>query len=183
MNNIFSIDFGTMRTKAAYFDSKSGRMMLFRMGVDEKPYIPSLFYLATDGRRLFGDQAYDQLADDPLGLLTDPLKNNLREPVVRTGNRQKAKPADLIGQLISGILNQAESIPNFDANNLTHLILTVPVHFAEPDLQVLRQAAALAGFKQKQVEFIKEPVSAAQAWMQETGEEMDQIIVVDGGRY
>ena len=181
MKNIFCIDFGTMRTKAAYFDSKSNKMELFRMGVDEKPYIPSLFYLTADGRQLYGNQAYDHMADDPLGLITKPLKITIREPVVRTGNRQKARPAELIGQLVTGILNQAEGIQNFNVNQLDKLIFTVPVHFAEPDLQVLRKAASFADVKQELIQFVKEPVSAAQAWMQETGEDMDHIIVVDGG--
>jgi hypothetical protein len=42
-------DFGTRSTKFAYWDPFGNQLALMRLGHRDEPYIPSLFYLPSDG--------------------------------------------------------------------------------------------------------------------------------------
>ena len=69
MNDTIAIDFGTMRTKLSYIDPQRNSAELMRLGQDERPFVPSVFFLGEDGRRLFGDDATEYLDSDPLAFL------------------------------------------------------------------------------------------------------------------
>ena len=65
------IDFGTSRTKAAYYNPKSQQPTLIRLG--ERDYVPSVFYVEKGGNILFGDAAQDVLEDQKVGSHKDSL--------------------------------------------------------------------------------------------------------------
>jgi molecular chaperone DnaK (HSP70) len=51
MPDSIAIDFGTSRTKAAYWDERTGRPQLVHLGYRQEPFEPSLFYLPAGGAR------------------------------------------------------------------------------------------------------------------------------------
>ncbi|MCS7305841.1 MAG: hypothetical protein NZ602_12135 [Thermoguttaceae bacterium] len=155
MDDVVAIDFGTMRTKLAYVDLRPQRPELMHLGQEERPYIPSLFYLGEDGRRLFGEEAALELTRDPMGFLLQPLKRQLRELWVRAANRQKATPEELLGLLLAGLRQRCREIARFHRNLPNGLVLTIPCQYGPPDRKVLKSAACRAGFAEDRIEFIE----------------------------
>jgi len=181
MNDTIALDFGTMRTKVAYHDTTRNSLELMRLGRDERPYIPSLFFLGEDGRRLFGDDAVEHLDSDPLAFLPKPLKRELREQWVRAGNRVKATPTELLSILFCGLRNRTSEVACFRETAPTGIFLTVPAQYGPPDREVLAKAAHNAGFYEERIRFVDEPVAAAQAWLAELGGTEDFVVVLDCG--
>src|SRR5438128_4423586 len=88
MQDVIAIDFGTSRTKLAYWDPNTGKPELMRLGYHEERSIPSLFYLERGSERiLWGYEAEELLADDPAGII-DVLKRRLRETYVWANRRR-----------------------------------------------------------------------------------------------
>jgi molecular chaperone DnaK (HSP70) len=181
MNDTIAIDFGTMRTKLAYLDTQSNRVELMRLGVDERPFIPSLFFLGKDGQRLFGDDAAEYFDSDPLAFLPKPLKRELREQWVRAGNRVKATPTELLTLLFKGLRDRTSEIACFRDDAPAGVCLTVPAQYGPPDEDILKKAAHNAGFHEERIWLITEPESAAQAWLAEAGGSEDYVVVLDCG--
>ncbi len=181
MNDTIALDFGTMRTKVAYHDATRNSLELMRLGRDERPFVPSLFFLGEDGRRLFGDDAVEYLDSDPLAFLPRPLKRELREQWVRAGNRVKATPTELLSLLFAGLRNRTSEVACFRETVPTGIFLTVPAQYGPPDREVLAKAAHNAGFHEERIRFVDEPVAAAQAWLAELGGTEDYVVVLDCG--
>lgn len=179
MTDTIAIDFGTMRTKLAYHDAQRNRVELMRLGLDERPFIPSLFFLGEDGRRLFGDAAAELLDSDCSGFLNNPLKRELRLQLVRAGNRARATPTELLSILFGGLRTRTKEIACFHGALPTGIVLTVPAQYGPPDKDILTAAAREAGFLC--ITFIDEPISAAQAWLAETGGNEEYVVVLDCG--
>lgn len=181
MTDTIAIDFGTMRTKLAYRDPNRNTLELMRLGQDERPFVPSLFFLGEDGRRLFGDDAAEYLDSDPLAFLPRPLKRELREQCVRAGNRVKATPTELLSLLLVGLRKRTSEIACFRDAPPTGLVLTVPAQYGPPDRDILTAAARNAGFHDECITFIDEPIAAAQAWLAELGGKEEYVVVLDCG--
>lgn len=182
MKNTISIDFGTTRTKMAYFDPNKGSVELARLGHKDHPFIPSLFFLRADGQHLYGDEAAEYLDSEPLGFLHDPLKRKLREATVRAGNRVIATPTGLLTLMFSGLRAKTSEISCFRQNPPpTAIRLTVPVQYGPPDRRILTEAAQRAGFQYDSITLIDEPVAAAQAWLADQGGDDEYIVVLDCG--
>ena len=66
-----AIDFGTSRTKVAYFDEASGKAQLVEIGREIRTVLPSVFYIPKEGQgeRLVGDDAQDMVDSDPEGIV------------------------------------------------------------------------------------------------------------------
>ncbi len=94
MTHTVAIDFGTSRTKLAYWDPLINKPALMRLGHHEEPYIPSLFYLPSDSADvLWGENAEEMLEEDPAGIV-DVLKRRLRDTHVYANRRPgRACPA------------------------------------------------------------------------------------------
>ncbi|MGQ0594133.1 MAG: Hsp70 family protein [Gammaproteobacteria bacterium] len=171
-----AIDFGTSRTKLALDDAGKARLKLWE---DEKPYVPSLFYLEKDSERVFWGYDAEHLQDqDPAGLV-DVLKRRLLERYVYA-NRRKLPPAELLTHFFQGLwANAREEVPALQGQSDPALHLTVPVYYGPAAEQVLRQAAQAAGFAE--VTLVHEPVAAARAWLAEAGESCPEVVVLDCG--
>jgi molecular chaperone DnaK (HSP70) len=90
MTSAIAIDFGTSRTKVAYWNPDWHRpdLISFHGNV---PYVSSLFYLFRDSERmLWGHEAEEMLKEDPAGVV-DVLKWSLPERYVYV-NRRKMSP-------------------------------------------------------------------------------------------
>lgn len=181
MNDMIAIDFGTMRTKLAYVDPQRNTAELMRLGQDERPFVPSIFFLDENGCHLFGDDAAEHLDSDPSAFLPRPLKRDLREENVRAGNRVKAKPKELLTLLFKGLRDRTSEIPCFRDAAPTGVFLTVPAQYGPPDEKILKWAAHEAGFHEDRIKLIIEPVAAAQAWLAEVGGSEDYVVVLDCG--
>jgi len=179
--SIVSIDFGTSRTKMAYFDPSSQRPELFRIGEEERPYIPSFFYLSESGNIHCGDEAVSLGKDDPLGLLDQPLKRSLRENVIIAGNCQKSTPNVLLQKLLSDLYIKISLHPLYSNKQPHKVVFTIPSQYSRTDENLIREAAINAGFPDDGIVFVPEPVAAAFAWFAETNINTEYIVVLDCG--
>jgi len=177
MTSSVAIDFGTTRTKLAYRPEK-GRPELMRFEHD-RPYAPSLFYLARDTETiLWGEAAEEMLSDDPAGVV-DVLKRKLREAQIRVGRRREA-PQRLLTYMLSELRRKAgEQVAALEGRAPARAVLTLPALYGPVEEKILREAAGEAGFAE--VELVAEPVAAARAWLAETGEAAEEVVVFDAG--
>jgi len=58
-----AIDFGTTRTKVAYYDVNRREPRLVELGRQTPAIIPSIFYVSPEGDQLVGDDAQEMPAD------------------------------------------------------------------------------------------------------------------------
>jgi formylglycine-generating enzyme required for sulfatase activity len=177
MPALIAIDFGTSRTKLAYLDARNQPRVKF--WEDEKPFVPSLFYLERDGERvLWGFDAEQMQDEDPAGLV-EALKRKLLDRHVRA-NRRLMPPVELLARLFRGLWDSArEEVPALRDREQAALRLTVPVYFGPAAVAVLTKAAKAAGFTE--VEPVQEPVAAARAWLAEAGQTGSEVVVLDCG--
>lgn len=180
-DSIVSIDFGTSRTKVGYFDFVTKRRELFRLGDDDSPFIPSVFFLSDNGSRYYGDEAQLLGKENSEGFLDQPLKRSLRESIIIAGNGQKATPNFLLQLLLSGLKQKITQHPAFVENFPNQIVFTIPVQYGPADEALIRKSAINAGFDESKVSFIYEPVAAAQAWFIETHQQAEHIIILDCG--
>jgi formylglycine-generating enzyme required for sulfatase activity len=180
MPDAIAIDFGTSRTKVAYWhpNSNSARLMHFQRN---DPFVPSLFYLARDSEQIrWGHDAEAMLGRDPAGVI-DILKRRLREPAVRA-NRRRVRPGDLLALLFRELRARAgREIAVFGGTPPEGVYLTLPALYGPPDERLLCEAALQAGFAEDKIDLVPEPVAAARAWLAETGEAAPEVVVLDCG--
>jgi actin-like ATPase involved in cell morphogenesis/tetratricopeptide (TPR) repeat protein len=161
-----AIDFGTTRTKAAYFNENSGKPELIRLG-RRSDFIPSIFHLSRVGDRdriLVGDDAEQAGMADPAGLLIG-LKTEMHNTrSVRIGMLEK-RPSrqDLLVLLLKQVRSVASRTQRFREAPPQGCVITVPVRYGEAERETILGAAKRAGFSQ--VAVMEEPVAAATAWL------------------
>lgn len=178
-----AIDFGTTRTKVAHFDPKTGRSELIELGRENPRFIPSVFYVGTEGddggEILVGDDARQRLLDDPMGIVFG-LKldiDNPRKITVGTG-RPRLRRSELLTRLFA-LIREVCSVQHFHTE-VTRCAITIPVVFEEPKRVAIREAARAAGFGE--IRLLEEPVAAALAWLAEKPEHLpDHIVICDVG--
>ncbi len=171
-----AIDFGTTRTKVAYLDPLRNQPEL--MHLSDVPYLPSVFYVSVDGDVHFGDDAECRIRDDPKGAILT-LKRSLRDSELRV-NRKKVTPEDLLKLMFNQLRCRAGAeIQVLSGVAPDSVILTIPSRFGPTDMKVMQSAAGAAGFRD--INFIREPVSAARAWLNGASSEDDAIVVLDCG--
>jgi molecular chaperone DnaK (HSP70) len=91
-----AIDFGTSRTKVAYFDEDRDKPVLVDIGRNIRTMIPSAFYIPqpVDGKidesKIYvGDDAEDMLDDDPDGYVIAIKKEIHKTGFKRLGGGRK----------------------------------------------------------------------------------------------
>lgn len=175
-----AIDFGTTRTKVAWFDEQAREPRLIDLGLRSGGVLPSVFYLPMEstGRILLGDEAQAMTGSDPAGLVSE-LKRDLHKPgKIRLGPGRIAIEREQLAALLFRYLR--ERCQTADAA-LTSCCLTVPATFGEPQREAIRRAATLGGFRD--VTLLEEPVAAAQLWLAGVGQKIsDHALVCDAGR-
>ncbi len=173
-----AIDFGTSRTKVAYWDAAAGRAELLRQPSGEF-FLPSLVWLPANGDPpVWGAAAEEMLEDEPAGVI-DVLKRHLRKPTVWAA-RRKESPGALLAALFSELRHQVSAeVPSFNGALPERVVLTRPALFGPYEEKALIDAARAAGFAQ--VDLIAEPVAAATAWLRATGSAAQEVVVFDAG--
>jgi hypothetical protein len=179
MPDAIAIDFGTTRTKAAYWDERTHNPRLVHLGYRDEPFVPSLFYLPRDSDEiLWGYDAEEMLQEDPAGIV-EVLKRHLQDRYV-FANRRKVSPKELLTLMFRHLRAQVgEEVLALQGTPLTKVFLTLPALYGPAVEKLLREAAQAAVFTE--VELVPEPVAAARAWLVETGETGRSVVVLDCG--
>jgi actin-like ATPase involved in cell morphogenesis/tetratricopeptide (TPR) repeat protein len=175
-----AIDFGTTRTKVAYYNAHRQEPQLIELGREIRPIIPSLFYIPPQGGRLVGDDAQMMIDEDAAGIVVGLKREIHRLGKIRCGaGRPNVARVELASDLFKHIRERCAN-EEFHEKDVTECILTVPVAFEEQKRECIRTAAELGGFKQ--ITLVEEPVAAARAWLEQTGQKFgDNVIVCDVG--
>ena len=175
---MLSIDFGTSRVKVAYL--KGNEAKLLPIGEGSRNFIPSLFYIGTDGSIEIGDDAASMLDVDPNGVV-DTLKRKLRERKIRK-NKQRKTPKELLKTLFSWIrIRCHEEMEHIFPEPPNEVILTYPARYTDVEMNLLKEAAYEVGFET--VELISEPEAAGLAYQHKvgTGLSSDVVVILDCG--
>ena len=178
-----AIDFGSTRTKVAYFNSSKNEARLIELGEEDRNIIPSVFYIPKEGNPSVGDDALMMVDHDPEGIVIGLKREIHRSVMVRCGpGRPPIGRVQLASEIFSYIRRKCQKEVFFEKNiNLDICTLTVPVSFVEQQRDCIRKAAELAGFKH--IMLIEEPVAAARAWLSTAGKTLatDHVIICDAG--
>ena len=177
-----AIDFGSTRTKVAYFNSSKNEARLIELGEEDRNIIPSVFYIPKEGNPSVGDDALMMVDHDPEGIVIGLKREIHRSVMVRCGpGRPPIGRVQLASEIFSYIRRKCQKEVFFEKNiNLDICTLTVPVSFVEQQRDCIRKAAELAGFKH--IMLIEEPVAAARAWLSTVGKTLARhVIICDAG--
>ena len=181
MNDVVAIDFGTSRTKLAYFDPVSGRPQIHRLGREDA--IPSIFYVeVADGNinYLVGERAANRFYRQPKNGF-DKVKLRMSEELGLASLRTKILQVDMLRILFQELRERAGNEISVFAVAPKGVQLTQTSVYTRSERDILRQAAIEAGFDAARIETIMEPEAAAQLWLSETRSEIHDIIVLDFG--
>ena len=180
MSPTLAIDFGSSRTKIAYFCPKERKPKIIELGQEIRSVMPSVFYIPPSGSVLVGDHAAQMADEDPAGIVVDIKREIHRPRKIRCGEgRVPYQRWELAAAMFSEIRSRCDK-EVFHNGSIDSCTLTVPVCFSEPQRQKLQQAAHQAGFTS--VKILDEPIAAAMHWLVGSGKDIsDHVIVVDIG--
>lgn len=174
-NNLLCIDFGTCNTTAAF--AVNGRPHVVQYGTSS--IFPTVACAMPDGSIEVCGNA-------------EPLRDRFPQYFVQGFKLQIADPDDINGHdycdIVAEILRfvrYAAALDN-NGNEFDRVLLTIPAVYtvSDPRKEVMRRAALAAGFKD--VEFMSEPVAAAQHYAYVSGNErsgMSLIYDLGGGTF
>ncbi|GIJ43492.1 hypothetical protein Val02_03780 [Virgisporangium aliadipatigenens] len=149
---LLGIDYGTSNTVAVLARPDGpARPLLF----DGSPLLPSAVYLDTDGGLLVGRAAVHSARRDPARYEPNP-KRGIDEGTVLLGTDEVPVTA-LIAAVVRTVA--AEAHRTVGGAPLDEVVLTCPAGWGNTRRQVLRDAAAAAGFGA--VRLVEEPIAAA----------------------
>lgn len=172
--NTVAIDFGTTRTKAAWFDPVSGRPALIPIGDIVPTILPSVFYIPPgDDPPLVGDAALDYLDEDPPGIVRS-LKREIHKDQKIRRNKRAFAPVELAALLFERVRRFCETAVFY--GEVRACVLTVPVAFDPLQRERIEDSARRGGFTE--VELIDESVAAARHWLASAKADAPLYIVV-----
>jgi actin-like ATPase involved in cell morphogenesis len=176
-----AIDFGTTRTKIAFFDERRGAARLIELGRDQRSIIPSVFYLPTEGATiLVGDEAQEMAESDPEGIVIGLKREIHKRGKIRRGPGREAIERDRLAAHLFAHIRRKCQDEVYHGLEVVRCCLTVPAAFGEPQREAVRRAAEFGGFKS--ITIIEEPVAAAMAWLSDAGQNVaDCVLVCDVG--
>lgn len=177
-----AIDFGTTRTKVAFYNSEKSEAQLIPLGTSQREIIPSIFYIRKvgDGEILVGDDAMLQIDTDPAGIVRE-IKREIHKSGKLLIGKDRFMPTrvELASALLRMIRKRCEE-EVFHGQAIEACTLTVPVAFTEQQRKSLEAAASQAGFHN--IRLLEEPTSAARAWLESRGKRHGgHLVVVDIG--
>ena len=175
--NTIAIDFGTSRTKVAYFNPDTQQPEQLHLGRDVS--IPSLFNVdQTSGKVWIGDDARDRLEDNPDGTIR-AVKREFHNSTFWVW-KKKIKPKALLEPLFSEIRERAGREITCFANVPPTAVQLTFTEVWRTSRNILKEAAQAAGFET--VELLEEPRAAARAWINAiSADRYRDVIVLDCG--
>ena len=191
MNFRLAIDFGTSRTKAAYYNPKmqSLKPELVTLGEGGSTSIPSLFHCTENGEIHVGDEAQRLLQDGELGSIAQLKLNMTRSWWLPWGKWFKAE--ELLVCLFTEIRTIVErTVPPFNEGQSPPMSVTFTTAgiYSFSEKEILAAAAEKAGFKPP-IELLLGAEGAARAWLASLdtldtaagADERRDVVVVDCG--
>ncbi|MDB6034016.1 MAG: uncharacterized protein JWM16_4354 [Verrucomicrobiales bacterium] len=180
---ILAIDFGCARTKAAYFDERTGETRLVELSACGSGDIPSLFYVPKEerGAILVGEAAQAMITLDPEGVVSGlNIKWHLHKSgkILRGAGRRAIDRKSLVAELFRFVRERSQEKIGA-GTRITRCCITVPAAFAQPQHEAVRKAAESGGFRE--ITLTEESVTGSQIWAAESEAE-EYILVCDMGR-
>lgn len=176
MANTIGIDFGTTKTMVSFFNPATGRAELVRLGRD-RDSIPTTIHQDESGEIVFGEDADDQMVEDPEGYCR-AFKLHLGEndPVLP---RMGATAEALTKGFLLHIKEECEQNV-FHGKRVDTATITVPVSFSPSRKAALKRAAEAAGFST--ISFLPEPEAAGTAFLRDNPSDVfSRALVFDWG--
>ena len=179
-NNVIAIDFGTSRTKLAYFDPKREQVVLMRHGAAN--YLPSYFAVDENEDILVGYAAQRMFASkhNRRRVVSNIKgKGQISELSIQFGpfRKNKKTPSELLTALFTH-LKKAVNQQNIFESPPERVYLTHPSTFTSEERTILGASAQAAGFS---FELIEEPIAAAQFVSMSEADLPTDLIVLDCG--
>lgn len=196
---VIGIDLGTTYSCVGVY--KNGRVEIIANDQGNR-ITPSYVAFTTEGERLIGDAAKNQLTSNPENTVFDakrligrnfddetvqkdmrnfPFKlvNKNSKPHIQVGTSQGEKifsPEEISAMVLSKMKEIAES---YLGKKVTHAVVTVPAYFNDAQRQATKDAGAIAGLTVMRI--INEPTAAAIAYGLDKREGEKNVLVFDLG--
>ena len=176
-----AIDFGTIRTKVAYFDERHGEARIVEMSPGQQ-FIPSVFYVPKEGggEILFGEDARKMADADPMGRVGD-LKAEILKGKKRLGNdriKRAIEPIELAALLFKYIRQRCQQ-DLFEDREIDACRLSMPITLHDAQRKFIVEAARQGGFRATTT--IEAPVAAAHCWKNSGRGVEDYLTICDVG--
>lgn len=177
-NAFIGIDFGTTKTMAARFDTRSGVARTLRLGRGNDQ-TPTTIYFEESGQKLFGDAADDEGLTDMPNYATRFKMALGKSGAGRVVRGKRVPNGELVADFLEHVRRHIES-------HSVHLpvhsvVVTVPAMFGPAQYKDLQDAGRQAGFSD--VRLLAEPVAAALGYCNLCPEDWNgqRLLVVDWG--
>lgn len=163
------IDFGTSFCAASWINPNTGTPEVIRFKDSGAEKLPSIVHISNSGKITVGVTPYNNLEEASLmeGEERDEVLNNTITSIktkMMQGNKtfrngKSYSDDEVISFILKKVKEQIELSCSISQGVIENVVLTIPVDFKEWKKDMLKHAAALAGFKK--VKLLAEPVSAA----------------------
>ncbi|KAK4337298.1 hypothetical protein RND71_043584 [Anisodus tanguticus] len=196
---VIGIDLGTTYSCVGVF--KNGRVEIIANDQGNR-ITPSYVAFTSDGERLIGDAAKNQLTSNPENTVFDAKRligrefldktvqadmktfpfeviEKTKKPYIRVKTSQGIKefaPEEISAMVLSKMKETAEA---YLGKKVTHAVVTVPAYFNDAQRQATKDAGAIAGLTVMRI--INEPTAAAIAYGLDKKEAEKNILVFDLG--
>jgi molecular chaperone DnaK len=167
-----AIDFGTSFTSAAVVQDGQSPVVIKNIQNEGVSFFPSVFLVDDAGKTICGSSAEKQSRRFPDRFIKEIKLKIANEYIDHQGKQLSIDR--LIGDFLQHIKEMAEAQVT-QGLNLSIVVITIPVSYAENEKQLMTKAAKLAGFAQ--VEFLKEPMAAGLFHIME--EDLGKKLAVD----
>ena len=165
------VDLGTTYSAAAI--ARGSQAQPLSLGVDAAQ-IPSVVLIREDGEVLIGDAAERRASAEPTRSARE-FKRRLGDPVPMViGDKPFAVEA-LMGHLLREIVRKATEQ---EGEAPAKVVLTHPANYTEYKVNLLREAARLAGVDTERLVLLTEPEAAAVAYSRDQRVEAGEIVAV-----
>lgn len=171
MSYQLGVDVGTTFSAAAVH--RDGRAAIATLG-GRAPSIPSVVLLREDGTYLTGDAAERRAASEPERVVRE-FKRRLGDstPIIMGGVPHSAESltAKLLGAMVDKVVEGEGARPD-------KVVVTRPANWGEFKIDLMSQAASLAGIDPDVLDFITEPEAAAISYAAQERVAQGEIIAV-----
>ena len=166
-----AVDLGTTYSAAAIY--RNGQVELCMLGVSS-PTLPSVVLLRADGAVLVGEAAERRGVAEP-GRVAREFKRRLGDPAPLILGGTPYGADALTGHLLRAIV---AIVAEREGEQPAKVVLTHPVNYGPYKLDMLREAARLAGITVAQLQLLPEPVAAAVSYASRQRVEIGSIFAV-----
>jgi molecular chaperone DnaK len=166
----FGIDLGTTNSAIACAGRRRIEIVKNRL---QSELTPSAVSRTARGQLLVGQDALDKYDAAPATRFKRLMGTANR---VSLGDGSEMSPEELSAEVLKELRSATRLRYDLD---LTHVVITVPAMFQQPQCEATHRAAELAGLAA--VTLLQEPIAAATAYLNESAEPGDYLVYDLGG--